>query len=116
VLAWKIEDKLSKEEVLASYLNAVPFGRNAYGIEAAAQAYFGKTVNRAAPRDQQITDAEAMALVSMVTQPEPSPDDPSGTRATTRPAANARSRTRSTGGTTCGARWSRSTSPTRAST
>jgi membrane peptidoglycan carboxypeptidase len=76
VLAWKIDDQLSKQEILESYLNSVPFGRNTYGIEAAAQAYFGKTVKKSAPPEQQITDAEAMALVAMVKQPEPDPDDP----------------------------------------
>jgi membrane peptidoglycan carboxypeptidase len=78
VLAWKISDKLSKEQILASYLNAVPFGRQTYGIEAAAQAYFGKTAKRTAPPDQQITWAEAMVLVAMVKQPNPDPGDPKG--------------------------------------
>jgi membrane peptidoglycan carboxypeptidase len=55
VLAWKIDDQLSKKEILESYLNSVPFGRNTYGIEAAAQAYFGKTVKKSAPPEQQIT-------------------------------------------------------------
>jgi membrane peptidoglycan carboxypeptidase len=76
VLAWKIDDELSKEKILESYLNSVPFGRRTYGIEAAAQAYFAKTVKKSAPPDQQINDAEAMALVSMVKQPEPDPEDP----------------------------------------
>src|SRR5262249_46646649 len=78
VLAWKISDKLDKKTILASYLNAVPFGRQTYGIEAAAQAYFGKTAKRTAPPEQQITWAEAMVLVSMVKQPNPDPSDPVG--------------------------------------
>ena len=78
VIAWKLDRKYTKEEILGFYLNTVPFGRGAYGIEAAAEAYFGKTVNRNASADKQITVAEAMVLVSMVKQPEPDPNDPDG--------------------------------------
>ena len=78
VLAWKMSDELTKDQILESYLNSVPFGRRTYGAEAAAKAYFGKTISNKAPEAQQITKAEAMALVSMVKQPEPDPDDPDG--------------------------------------
>ncbi|HEY3548295.1 MAG TPA: transglycosylase domain-containing protein [Propionicimonas sp.] len=40
LLAAKIGQEVSKEKILANYLNTVYFGRGAYGIEAAAQAYF----------------------------------------------------------------------------
>ena len=43
-------DKYSKDEILGCYLNSVYFGRGAYGIEAAAQAYFGKSVDQPARR------------------------------------------------------------------
>jgi membrane peptidoglycan carboxypeptidase len=78
VMAWKLDDKYSKEEILGFYLNTVPFGRGAYGIEAAAQAFFGKTANKNASPARQLTVAEAMVLVSMVKQPEPNPNDPEG--------------------------------------
>jgi membrane peptidoglycan carboxypeptidase len=78
VIAWKLSRKYDKEHILEFYLNTVPFGRGAYGIEAAAQAYLGKTANRNAPADQQVTMAEAMLLVAMVKQPEPNPDNPDG--------------------------------------
>ncbi len=78
VLAWKIDDNYSKEQVLEFYLNTVPFGRGAYGIEAAAQAFFGKTAKRDAPPEEQVTVAEAMVLASLVKQPEPDPVDPEG--------------------------------------
>ena len=42
VLAIQIERKFSKDEILKLYLNEVPYGNNAYGIEAAAQTYFNK--------------------------------------------------------------------------
>jgi membrane peptidoglycan carboxypeptidase len=78
VLAWKMNRALTKEQILEAYLNSVPFGRQAYGIEAAARAFFGKTANKAAPPEQQLTWAEAMVLVAMVKQPYPDPADPLG--------------------------------------
>lgn len=41
MMAIKIDRQQSKEEVLENYLNTIYFGRGSYGIEAAAQAYFG---------------------------------------------------------------------------
>lgn len=41
VLAVKINQEQSKDEILGNYLNTIYFGRGAYGIQAAAQAYFG---------------------------------------------------------------------------
>lgn len=41
-LALKIDQNFSKDQILDLYLNTVPYGANAYGIEAAAQTYFGK--------------------------------------------------------------------------
>ncbi|MDO5325164.1 MAG: PBP1A family penicillin-binding protein [Clostridia bacterium] len=40
-LALQLESQYSKDEILEMYLNFIYFGRGAYGIEAAAQAYFG---------------------------------------------------------------------------
>ncbi|MEG6586024.1 transglycosylase domain-containing protein [Dendrosporobacter sp. 1207_IL3150] len=42
LLAMIIESKFSKQEILQAYLNQVYFGEGAYGVEAAAQVYFGK--------------------------------------------------------------------------
>lgn len=42
LLALVIERKFSKQEILQAYLNQVYFGEGAYGVEAAAQVYFGK--------------------------------------------------------------------------
>jgi len=44
VLAQRIEKKFSKDEILQMYLNEIPYGSNAYGIEAASQKFFGKSV------------------------------------------------------------------------
>lgn len=44
VLAYRIESVFSKEEILYMYLNQIYLGHGAYGVEAAAQNYFGKTV------------------------------------------------------------------------
>ncbi|MDP1028373.1 transglycosylase domain-containing protein [Sphingomonas sp. KR1UV-12] len=46
ILAWKIEDTLSKEQILELYLNQIALGRNAFGVEAAAHAYFDKELNQ----------------------------------------------------------------------
>lgn len=45
VISVKVEQELSKPEILANYLNTIYFGRSAYGVQAAAQGYFGKDVN-----------------------------------------------------------------------
>jgi len=42
ILAIKIERAFSKDEILDLYLNTVPFGSNAYGVERAADVFFGK--------------------------------------------------------------------------
>lgn len=42
VLAIEIEQKFEKDQILQMYLNEIPYGSNAYGIEAAAQTFFGK--------------------------------------------------------------------------
>jgi penicillin-binding protein 1A len=46
VIAWRLEQAMSKDQVLALYLNRIFFGDNAYGIDAAAQTYFGKPASR----------------------------------------------------------------------
>jgi penicillin-binding protein 1A len=45
-LAVKLERKLSKRQILERYLNTIYFGRGAYGVQAAAHAYFGKDVGQ----------------------------------------------------------------------
>jgi 1A family penicillin-binding protein len=43
ILSIEIEAKFKKDDILKLYLNEIPYGRNAYGIEAASRAYFGKS-------------------------------------------------------------------------
>ena len=49
VLALRLEDKLSKREILERYLNIVYFGNGAYGVQAAAETYFNTDVARLTP-------------------------------------------------------------------
>jgi len=63
VIAMKIERKLDKREILERYLNTIYFGRGAYGVQAAAHAYFDKDVN-------QIGLPEAALLAGLIRGPE----------------------------------------------
>ncbi|HEX7854232.1 MAG TPA: transglycosylase domain-containing protein [Sphingobium sp.] len=44
ILAWRIENALTKPQILELYLNQIFLGRNAYGVQAASRAYFDKDV------------------------------------------------------------------------
>ncbi len=46
LLALKIEKELSKQQILELYLNKIYFGNRAYGVGAAAKAYYGKSLDR----------------------------------------------------------------------
>src|SRR5689334_4831579 len=62
VLALWLERKFSKTEILELYLNRVYFGSGAYGVEAAAQKYFGKHA-------REVKIAEAAMLAGLVKSP-----------------------------------------------
>src|SRR5215472_8011110 len=62
VLALWLERKFSKNEILELYLNRVYFGSGAYGVEAAAQKYFGKPA-------REVKIAEAAMLAGLVKSP-----------------------------------------------
>jgi penicillin-binding protein 1A len=49
VLAERIEQKMTKDQILERYLNLVYFGHGAYGVEAAAETYFGVPVGQLQP-------------------------------------------------------------------
>ncbi|MFH1183007.1 MAG: transglycosylase domain-containing protein [Candidatus Moraniibacteriota bacterium] len=42
ILSLELEQKFDKDQILEMYLNEIPYGSNAYGVEAAAQTFFGK--------------------------------------------------------------------------
>ncbi|HEY1125440.1 MAG TPA: transglycosylase domain-containing protein [Sphingobium sp.] len=46
ILAWRMEGVLTKQQILELYLNQIFLGRNAYGVQAAARAYFDKDVGQ----------------------------------------------------------------------
>ncbi|MFH1564444.1 MAG: penicillin-binding protein [bacterium] len=62
ILAYQIEQKYSKEKILQMYLNEIPFGSNAYGIEAATRTFFGKSA-------KDVTIAEAALLAALPNKP-----------------------------------------------
>lgn len=62
ILAFRLEDTLTKQQILELYLNETFFGRNAYGIQAAARAYFDKDVG-------ELTLPEAAYLAELARSP-----------------------------------------------
>ena len=51
ILATRIERSLTKEQILELYLNEIFLGQNSYGITAASQTYFNKTLDELAPHE-----------------------------------------------------------------
>ena len=51
ILATRIEGSLSKEQILELYLNEIFLGQNSYGVTAASQTYFNKTLDELAPNE-----------------------------------------------------------------
>jgi penicillin-binding protein 1A len=75
-LAYQLSHKWSKEKIITAYLNTIYFGNGAYGIEAAAQTYFGQDVNHlgcGTPGHQlcvmQLQPAEAAMLAGIIQSP-----------------------------------------------
>ncbi|MFI6871200.1 transglycosylase domain-containing protein [Nocardia sp. NPDC050406] len=62
VISVKMAQEWSKDDILTAYLNTIYFGRGAYGIDAAAKAYFGKPV-------QELTASEGAVLAATIQQP-----------------------------------------------
>ncbi|GAB1480016.1 PBP1A family penicillin-binding protein [Paracoccaceae bacterium] len=62
ILASRLEETLSKDKILELYLNEIFLGQNSYGVAAAAQTYFNKTL-------EQLTPAEAATLASLPKAP-----------------------------------------------
>ncbi len=62
ILTPKIEKEFTKDEILEMYLNETPFGSTAYGVEAASQLYFGKSV-------REVNVAEAAILAAIIQAP-----------------------------------------------
>jgi membrane peptidoglycan carboxypeptidase len=61
-LAISLEKKYSKQTILLAYLNIAPFGGTTYGIEAAAQRYYGESASK-------LTAVQAATLLSIVQNP-----------------------------------------------
>ncbi len=67
ILALKINNQQTKDEIIGNYMNTIYFGRGAYGIEAAAKAYYGKAA-------KDLTLSESAMLAGII--PAPSVWDP----------------------------------------
>lgn len=61
-ISFRIEANYSKDEIITAYLNRIYFGSGAYGIEQAAQSYFGKTTS-------DLTVAEGALLIGIIRAP-----------------------------------------------
>lgn len=62
IVAIMLEQKYTKNEILQMYLNQIPYGRGAYSPEAAARAFFGKSI-------KEVTIAEAALIAGMINGP-----------------------------------------------
>lgn len=62
ILALELDRRYSKDQILEWYLNQIPFGRNAYGVQSASQAYFKKNV-------WEISLPEAAILAALIKAP-----------------------------------------------
>lgn len=62
LLAIKVEQSFSKDEILATYLNTVYFGRGAYGVQAAAQTYWQKDAS-------ELTILQSATLAGLIAEP-----------------------------------------------
>jgi penicillin-binding protein 1A len=62
ILAWRIERTYNKEKILELYLNQIFLGRHSYGVAAAAQSYFGKSLH-------ELSTAEAAVLAALPQAP-----------------------------------------------
>ncbi|BFP54999.1 transglycosylase domain-containing protein [Streptomyces griseus] len=62
IIAVKLNREVTKDQIFEGYLNTSYFGRNAYGIQAAAQAYYGKNV-------EELSTAEGAYLAALLNAP-----------------------------------------------
>jgi membrane peptidoglycan carboxypeptidase len=62
VIAIKLENQFSKDQILENYLNTIYFGRGSYGVQTASQVYFGTTVDK-------LTVSQAAVLASILRSP-----------------------------------------------
>ncbi|OHD11578.1 MAG: hypothetical protein A2Z96_02015, partial [Spirochaetes bacterium GWB1_48_6] len=70
--AFQLERRFSKQEILQLYLNKMPFGHGAYGVEAASQFYFRKSVREISPAESAILAIQLVlpGLYSPIRNPE----------------------------------------------
>ncbi|RNB84578.1 penicillin-binding protein [Brevibacillus fluminis] len=69
-LALYLDQAYTKQQLLEVYMNQVYYGHGKYGIESAANLYFGKTVKKGVPGKSTITENEAAMLAGLLKSPE----------------------------------------------
>ena len=62
IIAIKLENRYSKDEIFENYLNTIYFGRGSYGVQTASQLYFGTTVDK-------LNVSQAAVLASILRSP-----------------------------------------------
>lgn len=62
ILAYRLEQQYSKDQILEMYLNTIYFGHGSYGVQTASQAYFGKAVGK-------LSVAQSATLAGVIKSP-----------------------------------------------
>ena len=62
IISLKLQNQMSKDDILESYLNTIYFGRGSYGIQTASEVYFGKSVSK-------LNVSQAAILASILRSP-----------------------------------------------
>jgi len=62
IISMKLQNQMSKDDILESYLNTIYFGRGSYGIQTASEVYFGKSVSK-------LSVSQAAILASILRSP-----------------------------------------------
>ena len=91
-MATKMSNEWTKDDIMAAYLNTIYFGRGAYGVAAASQAYFRKDVRKLTTEESAVLAASIRSPANYDPRPTPSWHASAGTTSWTAWSRSARSR------------------------